>query len=846
MQTTFDPKTNWRSGSPMATTLAGYWDQYQANGGAFDVPVCSSSSNCRNTSSTYSIKHPDTAIDLEENDIRYNDAFYDASSSDLSNIFGGIMESLAGEVFDPVSGNNSAGAADSVTFADPIGLYMEVKDKAIAVNNPVSNSENVDDGKGVYDMALLLYDEMHGLVKTAIYDASFIKKKGLDFQKGWYDKNGDYLSNQDGGDWSNGDTYYLDRDTAVEYVPTIPVDTGESDDLNYIRYVLYRFAEPYTQRNANRINPNYGDTELTYKLSDIRVWVEESGNYVGQEGMDIPGTGYDSMLYVNIPSIALPVQVAKITLDSDGEILTYDSNIKNAKQSLPLRIFYSVGVRDNILTEDMLDIDIAKVSQEYIGKNKTSNGNLRFLPNYWSNNTYDAYGNNKEYSRGDAALSFSPSESNRYYLFQDNLTLYKNAYYVSSSGEVSRITDLDSYQTKPLGNIYQGTSTGNNIPGSVKSQIEDDIRSGKLARDSVVILSGDVVTRASDYSDNQAYYIVDTYYVPVADGAGKKVSIVIGRLGKNLSQGSIAASTHLCWKDENGVSKDVYDFNDYPSTSSGENWVLSTKKGALRVGNLSENIRAKATNKSATATNYYLPTITLQEDNSIVVNNYLGNNGSLEVSDTLLMITKELEGVLESNEDDSFNFEVNIKGKEGEYQGIVLKRHETEYGSHWDYVIDNVKAVVNVDGFLLKPNGDFAETTYQGQTVYLKVTDDYEYSSDFSVQATEDLSDENQRFYVNVDYYQDTTVDPSNQKLNDTPQKAYIWKTSIGADHNGDENDFGEDFQTASTYKTRTLKFGYTAETKEKLEAGDGYPSGWTEADKALEPNTAEFTLAPD
>ncbi len=845
METTFNPRLKWNSGSSMANTLAEYWEKYQDNNGAFNVDVCTNSSNCRGTQTTYSVSHPNTGIDLDEDDIRYNDDFYDAASSDLSNILGNIMESLAGDVFDPVSGSNSAGATDSVTFADPIGLYMEVKDKAIAVNNPVQESENVSGGKGVYDMALLLYNEMHGLVKTAVYDASFVKKKGASFKNGWYDKNGNFISeNSDAGDWDAGDIYYLDRDTAVSYVPTIPEDTGDIDDLNYIRYVLYRFAEPYTQRNAPRTNPNYGDSTLTYKLSDIRVWVEESGNYVGSEGMDIPGSGYDSMLYVNIPSIALPVQVAKITLDSDGEIVTYDSNITNSKQSLPLRMFYSVGLRDDVLTEDGLDVDITKISQEYINSNKTTSGNLRFLSNYWSKNTYDGYGNNKQYSRGDAALSFSPSDDNRYYLFQDNLTLYTNAYYVNSSGDISRINNLDDYKTKPLGNIYSGQTTGNDIPSSVKSKIEEDIKSGKLVKDSVVILDGDVVTNQSGYSTTSAYYIVDTYYVPTDDGTGKKVSIVIGRRGKDLSQGSVSASkstdTYLCWKDENGVDKEIHDFDSQPTTSNDSKYVLSTKKGALRVGNLSENIRAKANNKSDSASNYYLPTIKLLENNSIAVNNYLGNDGKLEVSDTLLMITKELEGVVETAEDDSFDFEVNIKGKEGPFQGIVVRKHESEYGIHWDYIIDTVDVVVDVDGFLLTPDGGRVQTEYGGSKVYAKAASTYTYD-DFSISATEDKKDETQHFYVMVDYYSDGTT-----KVNGEPQRLDVWETAIGNSHNGNENMLGDLYQTKSTYKTRELKFGYSDKTKKELEENDNFPAGWNDEDKNLPANTAKITLATD
>ena len=850
MESTFNPKDKWDSDSAMTKQLKAYWNSYHQNQRNFSVSICNSNNSYSCTKRNYSLSHPtnmpEGITDLKEEDMKFNDAFYDVKSADLQNIFGDIMESLSGEVFNPVIGVNGAGVSNSVTFADPIGLYMEIKDKAIAVNNPIDNSENVNNGHGIYDMALLLYNEMHGVVKTAVYDATFIKKHGGNsFQEGWYSKDGTYI-NKTGGDWSKGDTYYVNRSTAIEFVPTIPEDTtsDEDEDLNHIVYNLYRFAEPTDQRNTLRTNPNYSSASgITFKLSDIRIWVEESGNYVDQSGMTIPGSGYDSMLYINIPSAVLPVQVAKITLDDDSNIISYDTNINNVKQAMPLRLFYSVGIKDEIMTEDGLDIDLTKVSQEYIEKNKSSNGNLKFLSNYWSQNTYDNYKKEDKKSRGDAVLSFSPSDSNRYYIFQENHTLYTNAYYIDDKGEIKSIKDINDYKTKQLSKIYDGTSTNGDLPEEKKQEIKKDFENGTITKDTIIILKGDVITDGSSYKETDKYYIIDYYYAPADNGTGKKVNIVIERTGQELGLGVLGESRkstdNLCWKDETNHSSEIYDYDKKPSTTTnGEKWVLSVKKGTLRVGNLSDNIGSKEKNKTATSSNYYIPTITTQENSAIVINNYLGNNGLLEVDDTLLMITKELDGVIETDEDDKFTFEVNIQGKEGDYQGIIVKKHESEYGTHWDYIIEKIEVIVDQNGFLLAPDDSYATTTYNGQTVYMKIAGENNYDSTLSVEATEDTSEDNQKFFVNVDYYSSTD---SNSKLNSESQKVYVWETVVGPNSNGEENIHGSDYKTRSTYKTTPIKFGYI-----KDKSDSDYPENWTEEDKKLAANTAIITLAPD
>ena len=854
MESTFNPKDKWDSESDMSKKLKTYWQSYQNNQQPFDVKVttCSSTFFCKEQ--TYSIKHPTSTTegisDLTEEDMKYNNSYYDVQSANLQEIFSNIMDSLSSEIFNPVEGTNSAGVNNSLTFAEPLGLYMEVKDKAIAVNNPVEGSENIQNEHGIYDMAILLYNQMHGIVKTAVYDESFVESHsndGNEFKAGWYSSNGSYLGTNSEGSWSNGDTYYVDKQTALQFVPTIPEKSSSSsdnEDLKHIVYTLYRFAENTNDRNTTISNPCYGgNSEVTFKLSDIRIWVEESGNYVNQSGMIIPGSGYDSMLYINLPSNAIPSEVAKITLDEKGNIAKYDTNIDEKGISNPLRVFYSVGIKDEYLTEDNLDMDLTKVSQEYIEHFKNDDGSLNFFDSYWSKSTYDDYENEDKRTRGDTTLSFSPSQSNKYYFFQKNLALYTDAYYIGTDGSTTHIDDLSKYENKTLAKIYDGKSDNKEIPEDIKKQIQSDFQNNTISQDTIVILSQDVITDTNGFTKNGTYYIIDDYYVPDKDGKGKKVEIVIQRSGQDFSLGTEGESEqkgdYLCWKAKTRNSTETYDFNAKPSN---DDYVLSTKVGALRVGNLSSNIGTKENNKTETAYNYYIPTISATKENDDVdITNYLGNNGRLIAQDSLLMITKELEGTLESEEDDQFNFEVYIEGKEGNYQGIIVKKHNSETGIHWDYIIEKIEVVVDQDGYLLAPDDSKAVIEHNGQKYIMKLHNKTDFDKELSVEATQE-TDENtdgiQKFYVMVDYYNESNSNTAAENN----QKVYVWETATGNTENGNKNKFGDKFKTKSSYKTQNVKFGYKKDTLSE----NTYPDEWTAEDKELEPYTTNITLKPD
>lgn len=461
--------------------------------------------------------------------IAYNDAFYDVESDQLNNVFGEILSLILGKVFVPVSGSNDAGASDSVTYQDPIGEYMEIKNGSIKPSQVVSGSESVE---GVYDMSLLLFGEMHGMIRAGIYDYSFNTKHltGGSFQSGWYKGltgterlEGDNglpngcKSSEDA--WNQGYIYRLNFSELKEYVPIEGVEDANSAQLQNTVYTVYRFAENEQQYNALHRNPAYGElpdslktkweeyektgdypdtnrdyagTPGVYRLSDIRVWVEDYGDYVDTEGAIAPNAGYNASLYVNIPSAAVPTQVAEITLGRNGPV-SYETNLGSdhpegskiqvtdetgktseravtkemyeayCAQSTPVRLFYAVGLEENLIERDedgkQTGVNVSAISMEYTAEHTNEKGEIWFISNYYSNTPYGGYSETgaNDITRGDPTVTFSPSADNRYYVFQKPLPLYAHAYRVKNGN----VTPVDNLNRTPWGSNKSGNRLTN-------------------------------------------------------------------------------------------------------------------------------------------------------------------------------------------------------------------------------------------------------------------------------------------------------------------------------------------------------------------------------------------------
>lgn len=582
--------------------------------------------------------HPtDTANDLKSfDDIYYVNKYYTADNTEeVSNVFKEILELITTQTFTPIGGTNDNGVKDSLTYMDPIGDYMDIKENCITTDTTMGDNQT-------NDMAMLLFGEMHGLVRTGVYDYKFNHSHGgQNMKEGWYrNSDGEFIGKgETDSNWSVA-TYRLNGDTTRKYVSTLDESQGLTPQQENTIYTMYRFTDKSEDRNTPKYNPSYDKKEnVTYKLSDIRVWSEYTGDYRDETGSGgAVDLGYDEALYVNIPVSALPVQVAKISLDQDGKVLEggYETNLSkpnlNNPASTPFRLFYGVGIQDGIRSEDGTRIDIAKLSPEYISAHTDGKGNIYFNSNYWSGSLHK-HSNGEEESIGDANFSFSPNSTNRYYAFQKPLILYKDPNLDTNPESHKDIEEL-----------------GNNNYGSFKSGLEKVSDAGQLA-------------------PNNYYFIEGEYYVPTdTNGNAKETHILASRKGSEFGS-EIPGATYgeyLEWYNPKTGDEAPYvpgaENGGKPTENEGQ-YVIATKPKGLRMGQICKQNNRKSPNVTETANNVYLPTVSQSstEDNT-VLNGYLGNNGVLRVKDSSLSITKEVEGYLgnQNYKEKEFNFELTM------------------------------------------------------------------------------------------------------------------------------------------------------------------------------------------
>ena len=631
-----------------------------------------------------------TSADLDFNYV--DEAYYTSTANEaatkIAETFDSIVDDIVQSAFAPIGGINDTGTSDSLTFVDPIGQYMKVKDQAVEIDN------------NTYDMDLLLFGKHHGMKKTAVYDYKFNNEHrgsdhdssdtSLKFTGGWYDKDGKYLG-ENNGNWENGDVYYLDSETIRTYIPNLQEEGSMTEQQKNTVYTIYRFLEE--DRNKDEHNPCYNDKNVTFKLSDIRVWVEDTENFEDDNSVGSPDLGFDRALYVNIPVNALPLQVANIEIGRDGHVASYTTNLDKKQQSTPFRLFYGVGVDDAIYTEDGLDIDLTKVSPEYLQKNKIGD-NVYFYSNYYSNTTYDGYvtDSRTERTRGDAYFSFSPDTTNRYYLFQNPLPLYE-------------IKEEDI----------------KNEDGSFKEiDLSDENELKKFKEEH------ELITEKNKLSSDSYYYIVIDYFMPKKKD---QVHVAVVRkgseFGSGIAGGSIEPGAYLSWYNEKTEEWKPFEANEDKPTSSEGKWVIATRPGGLRVGDMAQSLQQKTENKTNTAYNSFLPTISSSsvsgEESNIIVNVFLGNNGRLQVNDSLLYVTKEVTIDEEkSDPDKEFNFKIKINGHQGDFNAIKMVKNP--YSNEWQLRISTIDILTNNEGFLQDTNNNLAVyKDSQGKKYYVYI-----------------------------------------------------------------------------------------------------------------------------
>ncbi len=723
-------------------------------------------------------------------DIYYVDKYFNANSADIGNIFGQIFEEIKGETFTPIGGTNDSGVDDSITYMDPIGEYMEVKDGSLNVG---LNPENID-------MAMVLFGEKYTLIKTGIYDYNFSSSiEG--FQQGWYD-NETHAYLGDSGSWDNA-TFYLSGSTTRQYVPTLDENNLTDKQRNTV-YTIYRFANEdattkYIYNPCYTYDENVSDeNKVRFLLSDIRVWVENIGNYYDTSNGAIVDLGYDQALYANVPDAALPIQTATITLDENIQVDSYETNV-GTKAATPLRLFYTVGVQDEIKNGN--SIDLSKLSSEYIQKNTDKNGYVNFYSNYFSNRTYDNYVTSQQtdLTMGDPNFSFSPNEENRYYIYQKPLILYKN-----QSGVYNEIKE-DGYEQIGDYTTYD----------SFKESLEK-------------------ITDTKDLSRNNYYYIEIDYY---KSGKKEPQHALVTREGNEFGPGLAGEGNYndyLVWYDEK-EGKTVPLSDGRPSEGD---YVLATKPGGFRIGDMAQNCVRKNNNVTETAGNVYLPTISKNSSGKdIIIDGYLGNNGTLRVKNMLLEVTKEVQtSQNEKLTDEDFEFSLKIpRFKDTTVDAVSIKRNDKYVEGQSDFQkwlvqLDTINLITDNEGFLVSKEDNTARVEdSNGNYIWIGATSNNEYrlynsqspdQVDGTVRVDENASTGSINYYGTVHLVPKAESDSATKSFDSYPSEERILYTVDATKETKEQA--SSDYTTKTTYLRKQLNFDSNGDCKFTLKNNEG------------------------
>lgn len=748
--------------------------------------------------------------------IEYSDRFYDEASGSVGIVFEDILSRITTPPFTPLTGENDLGTEDSLTFMDPMGKYMEVKD--------VEN--------------LVLFGVNYDVTKTAVYSYEFNETYkeynsndvGSDGSliEGWYKGNDGASAERwkesgvpkgsEEAAWADGWMYRLNAKTASTFVPSIAdIKQGgeEPDDIvqkmRHTEYTFYRVDETEAEREKLRMNPAYRDSDSdvleagdpgVYCLNDLRIWVEDTGDYNDDSiggGMEID-TNFDEALWINIPQYMLPLRTVTLTEDADHN-WTYKTNLRRDSTnypengegefsdpyyaSFPLRVFYTVGIEESLLTDDR-HIKIADVSQEYIGNNRVATGaaetaralnmnDLEFFSNWYNpENRYSGYTDNAtDYSFGDPASTFQPASNNRYYIFQNPMPLYTKAH-IYKGGTWREITGDN------VSEFSEGTVDGTDYDSTdeVESPAEGDI----------ILLKGDRLTEKPTDFENRYYFMRIDFFnlLNDEDRSAEQTKYCVKRKGGEFT--SVDGQV-LCWYQVS--SGDVKDYSE--QKPEGDDWVLAAKQGGLRTGRLVQAIGRKtlgqgggeyteyqnyagerfpgkairvgyyAGNITRTANNYYLPTISTNSgdgQNHIIVNTYLGNNGRLWVPDSGVLLTKRVEPKTEGGSlpDTEYSFDVKIEGLNGSYDAIVVRYNEQE--GRWERQFHYIDLVLDGKLFLQTTDGQKATVNVEGELQSGDSGDYYVYIGSNTGGAETGGSENALRVYHNTDVHQGNPEDP--------------------------------------------------------------------------------------
>ena len=396
--------------------------------------------------------------------------------------------------------------------------------------------------------------------------------------------------------------------TGVENTPLVYVDAiGQYMQIKRIQKVTVFGVDytvianrdgTYTVTEATGTNPSTQESFNT--AEDIRISVQENDD----------GT---QTLRVEIDQEILPILLEKILTKTENGVTT--TTIEEVIQN-PLRVYYTVGLSDSVLTDGQVDVD--KIAEDYAYRDAAT-GKIYFYSNVFDQMSTDDSDGDGYIDFGDAHVGFKPANANRYYYHQANMAIFSSVSAVDGS--------TINWDASEYGVLYE---------------------KGKFNLNYLTY---------SDYQslkDTDTVYTYVTYYRPTvstedAANAAEEVTYMVytqwGYLKESVAFYDYNAGVYINYDADNGYTTGDKGYameadqveaaiDAYIAATPNANVLAVLGIGSVRTSRLHNMQVEKTSNITGTAELRYAPeytyeTAALHSGNDVVV--WLGNNGRLTV-----------------------------------------------------------------------------------------------------------------------------------------------------------------------------------------------------------------------
>lgn len=427
-EVTMDP-SNVTTGT-YAATFADYWDSY-VTGESYSINVAS---GVNYTITEASIKATEKYVKGTgmgyTGGYKYNDAYYPASDEEeLAQAFDDITQDIIKKAISSPThvGTHGADFSGYVTFTDPLGAYMEVKDmkgivadgnfyqgagaaRRLSAYGQSGNPNNDPEFDALLKTVLQKRLSMTSSQATDAFINDFAQKVLASENQAWWESNTNF---------DNSIVWWGNSFPQGEEDENVQVLSAAADDsIAYIEAQKAANAIPADADYVCRSYFYYGTTqgsEQDYLYFVIRV----------QRELTAP---YKQTVVVSAPASLLSADQVLITEENGG----YTARVTH---EAPVRVVYEVGLRSDINPQNVAE----KVSADYKGASVDSGYSVNYDAAtdtyYFFTNDWNRTVTGEEHHRALAKATFDAAADNAFYTYQQNTT----------------ITDED-------GNAYTGTA----------------------------------------------------------------------------------------------------------------------------------------------------------------------------------------------------------------------------------------------------------------------------------------------------------------------------------------------------------------------------------------------------